>query len=488
MKDSGKIRGEALTYDDVLVVPRRAECLPTDVDTSTRLTRNIRLEIPLVSAAMDTVTEARLAIALAQEGGIGIIHKNLSIERQVAEVDRVKRSANGVILDPVTLRPDATAGEAKRLMRKHRISGLPIVDAANRVVGILTARDLRFQMGAETKVADLMTKDVVTAPPRTTLDEAREILHRRKIEKLVLVDREGRLAGLITIKDIHLTETYPKASRDERGRLRVGAAVGVHEYERVEALIRAGADVIVVDTAHGHSRNVIETVARIKKEFEIEVVAGNVATADGVADLVRAGADAVKVGIGPGSICTTRIIAGVGVPQLSAVMECAAEAKKSDTPIVADGGIRQSGDAVKALVGGASTVMIGSLFAGLEESPGELIHYQGRTFKAVRGMGSLGAMVEGSKDRYGQGDVEDQEKLVPEGVEGMVPYKGRLSDYVYQFVGGLRSGMGYCGVRTIPELQDKAFFIRISPAAMRESHPHDIKITKEAPNYLGKDL
>ncbi len=488
MEPSGKIRGEGLTYDDVLVVPRLAECLPRDVDTGTRLTPGIELRIPLVSAAMDTVTEARLAIALAQEGGIGIIHKNLDLDRQVAEVDRVKRSANGVILDPVTLKPDATAGQAKKLMREHRISGLPVVEDGGRVVGILTARDLRFQTGSETSVSDLMTREVVTAAKGTTLDEARNLLHQHKIEKLVLLDEDGGLAGLITIKDINLTETYPNACRDDRGRLRVGAAVGVNDFDRVEAMIGAGVDVIVVDTAHGHSRNVLDTLRAIKRDFEIEVVAGNVATPEAVKDLVEAGADAVKVGIGPGSICTTRIIAGIGVPQLTAVLECAREARKTGTPIIADGGIRQSGDAVKALVAGASCVMLGSLFAGLEESPGELVHYQGRTFKAVRGMGSLGAMVHGSKDRYAQGDVEEREKLVPEGVEGMVPYKGRLSDYVYQFVGGLRSGMGYCGVDTIPELQEKASFYRISPAAMRESHPHDIMITKEAPNYLGKDL
>jgi IMP dehydrogenase len=483
-----KILGEGLTFDDVLVVPRKTELLPREVDTSTYITKEIRIEIPLVSAAMDTVTESRLAIALAQEGGVGIIHKNLSLEGQIQEVDRVKRSANGVILDPVTLSPDATAREAKESLRLHKISGLPVVDENNLVLGILTARDLRFQTGSDTKVADLMTRKVITAPPTTTLEEAKEILHDHKVEKLVLIDKEGRLAGLITIKDINLTETFPNACRDGRGRLRVGAAVGVHDYERIERLIEAGVDLVVVDTAHGHSKNVLDTVREIKKLHNLQVVAGNIATAAAARDLIGAGADGIKVGIGPGSICTTRIIAGVGVPQLTAVYECSKEASKYGVPVIADGGIRQSGDAVKALVGGASCVMIGSLFAGLEESPGELIHYQGRTFKAVRGMGSLGAMIQGSKDRYAQADIHDRDKLVPEGVEGMVPYKGRLSGYVYQFVGGIRSAMGYTGTRTILELRNEAKFVRVSPAGLQESHPHDIQITKEAPNYFGKGL
>ncbi len=486
--DGAKILGEALTYDDVLIVPRFAEIVPSEVRTQTFLTRNVSIEIPLVSAAMDTVTESRLAIALAQEGGIGIIHKNLELEAQVREVDTVKRSANGVILDPVTLTPAATAGEAKALMRKHRISGLPVIDDQGVVVGILTSRDLRFQTGAATHVEDLMTRDLVTGRPGTTLEDAREILHDNKVEKLVLVDSDGKLAGLITIKDIHLTEQYPKACRDGRGRLRVGAAVGVHDLERVEALLGAGCDVIVVDTAHGHSKNVLDTVRRIKKDWDIDVVAGNVATRDATRDLISAGADGIKVGIGPGSICTTRVVAGVGVPQLTAVMNCAREAAKSKVPVIADGGIRHSGDGAKALVAGASAVMIGSLFAGLEESPGELIHYKGRTFKAVRGMGSLGAMVQGSKDRYGQSDIEERDKLVPEGVEGMVPFKGALSSYVYQFVGGLRSGMGYCGVRSIDEFREHAQFVRVTSASLQESHPHDIMITKEAPNYWGKDV
>lgn len=483
-----RITDEGLTYDDVLIIPRRADIVPSEVVTETRLTRNVRMNIPLVSAAMDTVTEARLSIALAQEGGVGIIHKNLALEAQVREVATVKRSANGVIRDPVTLSPAATAGAAKALMRKHRISGLPVVDDNSVVVGILTSRDLRFQTRSDTRVDDLMTRDVVTASSSTTLEQAREILHDHKVEKLVLVDADRRLSGLITIKDIGLIEEYPHACRDERGRLRVGAAVGVFDYERTEALIAADCDVIVVDTAHGHSKNVLETVREIKRRWDIEVVAGNVATGEGTRDLIEAGADAVKVGIGPGSICTTRVVAGVGVPQLTAVMRCYDVAKNAGVPIVADGGVRQSGDAAKALAAGASSVMIGSLFAGLEESPGELIHYQGRTFKAVRGMGSLGAMVKGSKDRYSQGDIEERDKLVPEGVEGMVPYKARLSDYVYQFVGGLRSSMGYCGVSTIEEFAREARFVRVTPAALNESHPHDIMITKEAPNYRGKDV
>ncbi|MAE77547.1 MAG: IMP dehydrogenase [Planctomycetes bacterium] len=483
-----RITDEGLTYDDVLIIPRRADIVPSEVVTETRLTRNVRMNIPLVSAAMDTVTEARLSIALAQEGGVGIIHKNLALEAQVREVATVKRSANGVIRDPVTLSPAATAGAAKALMRKHRISGLPVVDDNSVVVGILTSRDLRFQTRSDTRVDDLMTRDVVTASSSTTLEQARDILHDHKVEKLVLVDAGRRLSGLITIKDIGLIEEYPHACRDERGRLRVGAAVGVFDYERTEALIAADCDVIVVDTAHGHSKNVLETVREIKRRWDIEVVAGNVATGEGTRDLIEAGADAVKVGIGPGSICTTRVVAGVGVPQLTAVMRCYDVAKNAGVPIVADGGVRQSGDAAKALAAGASSVMIGSLFAGLEESPGELIHYQGRTFKAVRGMGSLGAMVKGSKDRYSQGDIEERDKLVPEGVEGMVPYKARLSDYVYQFVGGLRSSMGYCGVSTIEEFAREARFVRVTPAALNESHPHDIMITKEAPNYRGKDV
>jgi IMP dehydrogenase len=488
LSDTHKIVGEGLTYDDVLIIPMRADLLPREVDTRSRLTREVEIKLPLVSAAMDTVTESQLAIALAQQGGVGVIHKNLSLERQIHEVDLVKRSANGVILDPVTLTPEQTAGQAKELMRVHNISGLPVIDGDEKVLGIVTSRDLRFQTSPDKPVVELMTKSVVTSPANTTLEAARDIIHLNKIEKLVLIEEDGRLAGLITIKDINMTEEFPDACRDARGRLRVGAAVGVHDFERVEALISTDVDFVVVDTAHGHSRNVLDTVARIKKDFGIQVVAGNVATREATRDLIAAGADAVKVGIGPGSICTTRVVAGVGVPQLTAVMQCAEEASKSQVPIIADGGIRNSGDAVKALAAGASCVMLGSLLAGLDESPGELIHYQGRTFKAVRGMGSLGAMVHGSKDRYAQGDVQDKDKLVPEGIEGMVPYKGSLSGYVYQFVGGLKSGMGYCGVRTIEELAAKTRFIRVSPAGMRESHPHDVTITKEAPNYWGKEF
>ena len=487
MELSDKILGEGLTYDDVLIVPRMADVLPREVDTSSRLTRNVQVGIPFVSAAMDTVTEAGLAIALAQEGGIGIIHKNLTIEDQVREVAKVKRSAHGVIHDPITLAPTATAMVARQMMRKHKISGLPIVDADNKVLGILTNRDLRFQGSPEDQVHEVMTRDPLTASPETTLDEAAEILNRNKVEKLVLIDGDGRLAGLITMRDINLTQEFPRACRDASGRLRVGAALGVHEYDRVAGLIEAGVDIVVVDTAHGHSRNVIETVQGIKKDNDIDVVAGNVATPEATKALIEAGVDAVKIGIGPGSICTTRVVAGVGVPQLTAVMQCVAVASRFDVPIIADGGVRNSGDAVKALAAGASTVMIGSLFAGLDESPGELIHYQGRTFKAVRGMGSLGAMTQGSADRYSQGEIKETDKFVPEGVEGMVPYKGKLSSYVYQLVGGLRSGMGYSGVRTVSELAEKTRFVRISPSGIKESHPHDILITKEAPNYRGLD-
>ncbi|MEZ5988355.1 MAG: IMP dehydrogenase [Planctomycetota bacterium] len=482
-----KILGEGLTYDDVLIVPRMADLLPRDVDTSTRLTRNVKLGIPFVSAAMDTVTEAGLAIALAQEGGIGIIHKNLTVEAQVREVSKVKRSAHGVIHDPVTLGPEATAEQARALMRTHRISGLPIVDDRQKVLGILTNRDLRFQGSPEDKVSEVMTRDPLTADPDTTLEQAAEILNKHKVEKLVLVDGDHRLAGLITMKDINLTEEYPSACRDASGRLRVGAAVGVHEHERVDGLIDAGVDVLVVDTAHGHSKNVIETVRWIKARHDIDVVAGNIATVEGTRALIDAGVDAVKIGIGPGSICTTRIVAGVGVPQLTAILQCFDVAREHDVPLIADGGVRNSGDVVKALAAGASTVMIGSLFAGLDESPGELIHYQGRTFKAVRGMGSLGAMMQGSADRYAQGEVRESDKFVPEGIEGMVPYKGKLEAYIYQLVGGLRSGMGYTGVRTVADLATHTRFLRVSPAGMRESHPHDVLITKEAPNYRGAD-
>ena len=474
---------DGITFDDVLLAPQRSDVVPRDVDTRTRVTRGIALNVPILSAAMDTVTESSLAIALAQEGGIGIIHKNMSIEEQTAEVVRVKRSESGVITGPVTLTPDRTIGEAKELMKRNRISGVPIV-TGTKVVGILTSRDLRFQKDLSLRVGDVMTKDhLVTAPPTTTLDDAKSILHENKVEKLLLVDEELNLRGLITIKDLNKLEQFPRACKDERGRLRVGAAVGVFDYERAAGLVEAGAGILCVDSAHGHSTNVIETVAQLKKDFDVQVIAGNVATAEATEDLIAAGADAVKVGIGPGSICTTRIISGVGVPQVTAIWECAGAAEKHDVPIIADGGVKFSGDVTKAIAAGASSVMIGGLFAGLEEAPGETVIIKGRTFKRYRGMGSLGAMVKGSKERYRQSGQEEYEKLVPEGVEGRVPYRGRLSDYVYQLVGGLRAGMGYCGAQTIEELRKKARFIRVSAASMRESHPHDITITSETPNY-----
>ncbi len=484
-----RIAGVGLTYDDVLLVPRKASSLPRDVETTSRFCRGVSLQIPIASAAMDTVSEAGLAVALALQGGIGIIHKNLDINAQVGEVDKVKRSANGVILDPVTLQPDANVGQAKDLMRDHRISGLPVVDSEMLVLGILTNRDLRFVDSRETKVHEVMTSNhLITASPDTTLNQARAILQKNKVEKLVLLDDGGRLAGLITIKDINMTEEFPSAAKDGRGRLLVGAAVGVHDLERVGGLVEAGCDVIVVDTAHGHSINVLDTVTAIKKAFDVPVVAGNVATAEGTKELVKAGVDGVKVGIGPGSICTTRVVTGVGVPQFTAIMDCAKVAKDADVTIIADGGIRSSGDMVKALAIGADSVMLGSLFAGLDEAPGETILYRGRTFKAVRGMGSLGAMGVGSADRYAQGEIKDRSKFVPEGVEGMVPTKGPLREYVYQLVGGIRSGMGYCGAPSLMELRQNARFVQVTSAGLRESHPHDIQITKEAPNYTGEGL
>ncbi len=478
--------GEGLTYDDVLLVPQMASALPRDVDTRTRFCRGVHLQVPIAGAAMDTVTESRMAVALAQQGGIGIVHKNLSVEAQCGEVDKVKRSANGVIEDPVALLAEDPVGKAKDLMQAHKISGLPVVDAQRRVVGILTHRDLRFVDDRNAKVGSVMTAhNLVTAAPGTTLDEARQILRSNKVEKLILVQPDGRLAGLITMKDIRGTEEFPRAARDTRGRLLVGAAVGVHDLDRVGRLVEAGCDVVVVDTAHGHSKNVIDTVVAIKKACAIPVVAGNVGTHDGAKALVDAGADGVKVGIGPGSICTTRIVTGCGVPQLTAVLD-AVRACGTEVPVIADGGIRQSGDIVKALAAGASCVMLGSLLAGTEESPGETILYRGRSFKTVRGMGSLGAMEQGSADRYAQGDVKERMKFVPEGVEGMVPYKGAVADFVYQMTGGLRSGMGYCGARTLAELTGRARFLRVTVAGLRESHPHDIQITKEAPNYSGE--
>lgn len=479
---SSKIVAEGITFDDVLLVPNLSEILPSEADTAALFSRRVKLSIPLVSAAMDTVTESGLAIALARHGGIGVIHKNLSIEGQVREVDLVKRSANGVIEDPITLPPEATVGQARSIMSEHHISGLPILEGG-RVVGILTDRDLRFQYESNLPVSAIMTRALVTAKPGTTLDEARDILHKNKIEKLLLVDEQLHLKGLITIKDIKGLVEYPDAAKDSRGRLRVAAAIGVNDDERAAELVKAGVDVLVVDTAHGHTANVLNAIRRLKSRHDVDVVAGNIATADAARALIDAGADAIKVGIGPGSICTTRIVAGVGVPQVTAVLDCAAVARVAGVPMIADGGIRHSGDIVKALAAGASTVMLGGLFAGTEESPGEMVTHKGRTYKQVRGMGSLGAMAAGSADRYRQSDVKEKRKFVPEGVEGIVPYKGRLADLVYQLVGGLRSGMGYVGARTLDDMFVRARFIKISSAALRESHPHDLEITKESPNY-----
>jgi IMP dehydrogenase len=476
---------EGLTFDDVLLVPQHSDVVPRDAKLATRFSRGVPISVPLSSAAMDTVTEEKLAVSLAREGGVGVIHRNLTVEAQVREVDKVKRSANGVILDPVTLLPTATIREARDIMARFNISGLPILEGpSKKVVGILTRRDCRFQVSDDTPVGTIMTREnLVTAAPGTSLDQARELLYRHKVEKLILVDRDNRLQGLITMKDVNLLAAYPNAATDARGRLRCAAAVGVHDHDRAGELVKAGVDVLVVDTAHGHSDNVTGTVRELKRRFDVDVVAGNVATAAGARALVDAGADGVKVGIGPGSICTTRIVAGIGVPQLTAILDVAAEIRKDGVPIIADGGIRFSGDIVKALAAGASCVMLGSLLAGLEESPGEVLLYKGRSFKTVRGMGSLGAMQAGSKERYRQGDVTDADKLVPEGIEGIVPFKGRLSPFVQQLTGGVRAGMGYCGATTIQELWAKARFIRITAAGMKESHPHDVTITKESPNY-----
>jgi len=486
-----RIAYQGITFDDVLLEPGFSELLPRQVDTRTQLTAGIALNIPILSSPMDTVTEAELAIALAQEGGLGVIHKNMELGDQAREVDKVKRSENGIIVDPITLPPTATVREAREIMAGHNISGVPIT-VAGKLRGILTRRDLRFLESNDLLIEEVMTKDnLVTAPADTSLEEADRILTKNKVEKLLLVDDEYRLIGLITIKDIDKLHRYPNACKDARGRLRVGAAVGVHDYERIGALIEADVDLLVVDSAHGHSQNVIETVRRIKKDFPIEVVAGNVATAEGARALIDAGADAVKVGIGPGSICTTRVVSGVGVPQVTAIHNCS-RAAAGKVPIIADGGIRYSGDVTKALAAGAHSVMIGGLFAGLAESPGETIIYRGRSFKTYRGMGSLGAMARGSHERYrqdapGRGAGETRaaapQKLVPEGVEGRVPYKGPLADYVFQLVGGLRAGMGYCGARTIEELRTRSRFIQVTGASVQESHPHDIVITHEAPNY-----
>ena len=477
---------EGLTFGDLLLMPRESSVLPKDVDVKTELSRNISLNIPIVSAAMDTVTESEAAIALARQGGLGFIHKNMTVERQALEVEKVKKSESGMIVDPITIDPEQKIFEVLNIMTKYRISGVPVVKTGN-LVGIITNRDLRFETNLDMKVGDVMTKDnLATAPVGTTLEESKAILHERRIEKLLVVDDAGKLEGLITIKDIEKIKKYPHSCKDHLGRLRVGAAVGVgpDREERVERLIAANVDVIVIDTAHAHSEGVIEAVKEIKRNFpELELAAGNVATAEGTRALIEAGVDAIKVGIGPGSICTTRIIAGVGVPQMTAIMECAQEAAKADIPIIADGGIRFSGDITKALAGGASSIMIGSLLAGTEESPGDTELFQGRTYKTYRAMGSIEAMREGSKDRYFQETVKEESKLVPEGIVGRVPYRGPLADTIYQLIGGLKAGMGYVGACNIKELQAKAQFLKITAAGLREGHVHDVIITKEAPNY-----
>lgn len=482
-----KIQYQGITFDDVLLVPRYSEVVPSEVDVSTRLTRRIRLNLPLLSSPMDTVTESSMAIALAQEGGIGIIHKNLSIADQVSEVIKVKRTANGIITQPATLPASATVAEARQVMDTNRVSGIPVTSPDGHLEGIITRRDLRFLEDASLPIGEVMTKtNLVTATGNVTLAEAEKILMKKKVEKLLLVDDKYILTGLITIKDIDMLRSYPNACKDSQGRLRVGAAVGVHDYERIDILVKTGVDVLVLDSAHGHSKNVLDTVARIKRDWDIDVIVGNIATADAALDLVRAGADAVKVGIGPGSICTTRVVSGVGFPQISAIYHVAQAIGDSDVPIVADGGIRYSGDITKAIAAGAHVVMLGGLLAGVEESPGSKVFYQGRQFKAYRGMGSLGAMVKGSCERYRQSKA-GPDKLVPEGVEGRVPYRGELGPFVYQLVGGLRAGMGYCGTRNIDELRRDATFVQISSATVRENHPHDIKITQEAPNYNSED-
>jgi IMP dehydrogenase len=482
LPNEGLILEEGLTFDDVLLIPAKSEVIPSEVSTITRLTKRITLNIPLLSAAMDTVTEARLAIAIAREGGLGIIHKNMSIEQQAMEVDKVKRSEHGIITNPIFLGPDNTIHEALQIMERYRISGVPIT-AGGKLLGILTNRDLRFETNFDQLIKNVMTKEnLVTAPVGTTLEDAKLILKRHRIEKLPLVDKDFNLKGLITIKDIQKAEQYPNSAKDPKGRLRVGGAVGISAtLERAGALIDAGVDLLAVDSAHGHTKNVLNAIRELKRNFpNVEVMAGNVATAEGTVDLIEAGADAVKVGMGPGSICTTRVVAGIGVPQITAVHNCAQAAKAYGVPIISDGGIKYSGDITKAIAAGADVVMIGSLFAGTEESPGEMEIYQGRSYKVYRGMGSVTAMRQGSKDRYFQ---MDQQKLVPEGIEGRVAFKGSLAETTYQLVGGLRSGMGYCGCRTIDELKTNRKFIRITAAGLRESHPHDIQITKEAPNY-----
>jgi IMP dehydrogenase len=483
--NDAKIAGEALTFDDVLIVPLKSDILPTEVQTSTRLTRRIELNVPILSAAMDTVTDSRLAIALAQQGGLGIIHKNLSIEKQAAEVDKVKRSESGMIVDPITMSPDRKIQDAVDLMAHYKISGVPITENG-RLVGILTNRDLRFETRFNLPIREVMTKDhLVTVPVGTTLEEAQRILHQHRIEKLLVVDGNRNLKGLITVKDITKKIKYPSAAKDSHGRLRAGAAVGASGdfLERAVELVRAKVDVIAIDTAHGHSSRVLDAVRVMKQRFpEVDLIVGNIATENAARDVIAAGADAIKVGIGPGSICTTRVVSGVGMPQITAILNCAKASRPADIPLVADGGIKFSGDITKALAAGADAVMIGSLFAGTDESPGETILYQGRTFKSYRGMGSLGAMQDGSRDRYGQ-DQEPAGKLVPEGIEGRVAYKGSVSAMVTQLIGGLRAGMGYCGVKTVAELQTRTAFLKVTEASLRESHVHDVFITKEAPNY-----
>lgn len=485
-----RIRAHGLTYDDVLLAPQRSSVMPRDASTKTRLTQRVELNIPLLSAAMDTVTEAEMAIAIAREGGVGVLHKNMTIDQQAEEVRRVKRSESGMILDPITLHPENRVADARSMMARFHIGGIPVVDHQHKLVGIVTNRDLRFQRDGSVQLGSIMThEELITAPIGTTLQQAEAILQEHKIEKLPVLDEDGFLKGLITFKDLEKKRKHPNASKDAHGRLRVGAAVGVTAdvLDRVSALLETGVDFVVVDTAHGHSEGVMRTVERVKEFTEdVDVIAGNVGTAEATEDLISAGADAVKVGIGPGSICTTRVVAGVGVPQLTAIMECSEAARPRGIPIIADGGIKQTGDIPKAIAAGASTVMIGGLFARVEESPGETILYEGRKYKSYRGMGSVGAMEAGSKDRYFQDAEDDLAKLVPEGIEGRVPYGGHLSEVVFQMLGGLRAAMGYCGAASLTELQERAQFIRVSSAGQRESHPHDIFITKEAPNYSSR--
>ena len=479
-----KLLYQGITFDDVLLEPRYSEVMPAEVDVSSQLTKNIQLKIPLLSSPMDTVTESEMAIALAKLGGLGVIHKNMPVEAQTEEVTKVKRSANGIIVDPVTLTPQDNMSRARDVMNQQNVSGIPIVDNGGKLVGILTKRDLRFLEKSEQPISEVMTREnLVTATGTVTLEQAEKILTAKKVEKLLLVDDSYKLTGMITIRDIDIMKRYPNACKDGTGRLRVGAAIGVFDLDRAAELIGKGVDVLVVDSAHGHSANVIETVKALKKRWSIDVIAGNIATEEGCRDLIKAGADAVKVGIGPGSICTTRVISGVGVPQITAVYRAAQAASGSGVPVIADGGIRFSGDITKAIAAGAHSCMIGGLFAGLAESPGRTILYQGRTFKAYRGMGSIGAMAKGSSERYRQSGQDNLAKLVPEGVEGRVPFKGPLADFVYQLVGGLRAGMGYCGARTIEQLRKEARFIQVSVASVKENHPHDIAITQEAPNY-----